>query len=661
MYLKKIILENIGAYKSVNIFDLETKSDRNVILIGGENGAGKTTFLNAIKLGLFGSYGFGYKTDNEEYFTKVEHMLNNSVKKDSNSIYRIKMYFSMTDNYKTNDYELERSWRLLNGKIQEAVSLKENSKYLLNQDLIDFYEKLKDIMPPQLLDLCLFDGEEIAQIISNNELSSYIKKLSKVVFNLSLFENLEKDLQNYSKQRLNLENISSQEKELYEANQRERKIRDELLLVKRDLEYKKQDLESTNEKYFEVKSLFEKYGGLVKTEREDILEKISKIEALRKERIDKIRRFVSSYLPFFLVSNKIKETKIQIQDEEAITLSKTLNKKLDASILSELLQENEVLLSDEQLNSFKKKLIGVITPSNSKEIIHGASFAESVKVEQVYNTTQKEDILHRYIEYINSNQKALKQIQTLRKKLAINDATDEFGEMIKNMEDYSYKISELKMKISIIEKDIESLLKSLNQAIDYSNKINNNLNKLNKASGSLREAQKIILLSRRYLEIQNKQKLKDVEIEATKQLKIMMRKHDYISKINIDSENYDVTLFDVDGSNLEKSSLSAGEKQILLISIIWAIFKCSGRQVPFIFDTLLGRLDRKHKSTVLQHFITKFGKQSIILATDSEIDDMHYQLLNGHIAKEYSLEFDSKAQVTTIKNHFFKTKTLESK
>ena len=51
-------------------------------------------------------------------------------------------------------------------------------------------------------------------------------------------------------------------------------------------------------------------------------------------------------------------------------------------------------------------------------------------------------------------------------------------------------------------------------------------------------------------------------------------------------------------NELEKRTLSAGEKQILLISIIWAIFQCSGRQVPFIFDTLLGRLDKTHKAAI---------------------------------------------------------------
>ena len=67
--------------------------------------------------------------------------------------------------------------------------------FLDDQEQEIFNSKIKEVMPPQLLDFCLFDGEEIARIVSENTLSTYIHKLSKVVFNLDLFETLEKDLE----------------------------------------------------------------------------------------------------------------------------------------------------------------------------------------------------------------------------------------------------------------------------------------------------------------------------------------------------------------------------------------------------------------------------------------------------------------------------------
>lgn len=144
-------------------------------------------------------------------------------------------------------------------------------------------------------------------------------------------------------------------------------------------------------------------------------------------------------------------------------------------------------------------------------------------------------------------------------------------------------------------------------------------------------------------------------------LKKILRKQNYVSSIVIDPQTYEVRLLDHQKEYLEKSTLSAGEKQILLLSIIWSIFKCSGRKVPFIYDTLLGRLDKTHKASILKDFIPNTGRQAIVLSTDTEIDELHYNLLKNHIAKEYMLDFDVEKNSTKIHNKYFPFKDREVK
>ena len=122
MYLKKIELVNIGAYKGYNSFNFETEEKKNVLLVGGENGAGKTTLLNAIKLGLFGSYGLGYKTENSEYYKHVSSILNNHAKRQKNSDYSITIHFSIVDNLKTFNYELKREWKYVNDTVRYEIT-----------------------------------------------------------------------------------------------------------------------------------------------------------------------------------------------------------------------------------------------------------------------------------------------------------------------------------------------------------------------------------------------------------------------------------------------------------------------------------------------------------------------------------------------------------
>lgn len=190
------------------------------------------------------------------------------------------------------------------------------------------------------------------------------------------------------------------------------------------------------------------------------------------------------------------------------------------------------------------------------------------------------------------------------------------------------------------------------------NKIHHSLKDTEKTKSSFLESQKIITLSRRFRQIQLKKKLQEVQIEATNMLRKIFRKQNYVSSILIDENTYDILLLDSNKEKIEKTTLSAGEKQILLISLIWAIFKSSGRKVPFIFDTLLGRLDKTHKAAVLQYFLPNCGEQAIILSTDSEIDTEHYDILKIYVAKEYMLDFNVKNKKTTIINHYFPFKKI---
>ena len=199
-------------------------------------------------------------------------------------------------------------------------------------------------------------------------------------------------------------------------------------------------------------------------------------------------------------------------------------------------------------------------------------------------------------------------------------------------------------------------LQDLTHSIDRIQKL---LKDNEKTKSSFLESQKVITLSRRFREIQNKKKLQQVQIEATIMLKKIFRKQNYISYVRIDHETYDVHLYDSQKEHIEKRTLSAGEKEMLLIALIWSIFKCSGRKVPFIFDTLLGRLDKTHKSALLTEFIPNFGEQVIILATDSEIDEQHYKLLVNHVAKEYMLDFNVEKQETNILNQYFSFNKME--
>jgi DNA sulfur modification protein DndD len=654
MILNEIQLTNIGPYRGINSFDFRPDNGKNVILIGGENGAGKTTLLNAIKIGLFGSYGYGAKSSTE-YTKTIVNILNHLAKKNDENNFRIKLQFSLIDDFEKIDYILYRSWNYVNQNLKESFELVANEKHLSDYDKEVFQSKLKEIMPPQLLDLCLFDGEEIARIINEDLLSDYLKNLTRVVFNLDLFETLENDLETYSSQSLDSKKIESSEQDLNKLKMHEEDIRKKIISTNANVHELISKKEELHDEYHVHKNNFEKYGGLVKTERDNIIRQINVIDNIRKQNLDKIREFVINLLPFYLTKNLLLQTREQIQNEEAFQLFRQLEDKLTDEKLNKIL---ESISSSSGSQELKIQLLSLVKPEYEINQIHGASFSESSLVENMYLKISDSSIQDCF-NFIEENKTKLVELQVLREKLKVNDSSNEFSEMIEKMEVIQQSILKLEASLVTEETQLKNLISSLDETIFSIDKIQNVLRDSDKTKSSFIESQNIILLSRKFRDFQLKKKIQEVQIEATGMIKKLFRKHNYVSSVLIDAKTYDVVLLDSQKEQIEKSTLSAGEKEILLISIIWAIFKCSGRKVPFIFDTLLGRLDKTHKAAVLKEFIPSCAKQAIILSTDTEIDQAHYQLLKHNVAKEYMLEFNVEEKQTHILNQYFPFKQME--
>ena len=184
MKINYIKLNNIGPYLGEHKFVLNTNSSKNIVLIGGKNGAGKTTFLKALKYGLFGSFSLGFKTDTESYFNEIDTILNNQ---SSNDFY-IEIEFEYVENFELKKYTLKRSWK------KNLSSITEHVKIIYDDVLLDDYEtkeltdKLRAITSPQLINSYIFDGEKIGAIIENGETASYLEEIFNSIFSIDMIE-----------------------------------------------------------------------------------------------------------------------------------------------------------------------------------------------------------------------------------------------------------------------------------------------------------------------------------------------------------------------------------------------------------------------------------------------------------------------------------------
>jgi DNA sulfur modification protein DndD len=107
------------------------------------------------------------------------------------------------------------------------------------------------------------------------------------------------------------------------------------------------------------------------------------------------------------------------------------------------------------------------------------------------------------------------------------------------------------------------------------------------------------------------------------------------------------------GNEIPKESLSAGERQIYAIAMLDALAKTSGRKLPIIIDTPLGRLDSKHRKKLVESYFPSASHQVIILSTDTEIGKTYLASLDEHISHKIMLDYNGSDGSSNVESGYF--------
>jgi DNA sulfur modification protein DndD len=128
----------------------------------------------------------------------------------------------------------------------------------------------------------------------------------------------------------------------------------------------------------------------------------------------------------------------------------------------------------------------------------------------------------------------------------------------------------------------------------------------------------------------------------------LLRKTELVSSLRINPETFRMELISVEGVALPFDRLSAGERQLLATAMLWGLAKASGRPLPTIIDTPLGRLDSSHRAHLVQRYFPVASHQVILLSTDEEIDERYFKMMEPYVGRTYRLHFDNESQSAKI-------------
>jgi DNA sulfur modification protein DndD len=141
----------------------------------------------------------------------------------------------------------------------------------------------------------------------------------------------------------------------------------------------------------------------------------------------------------------------------------------------------------------------------------------------------------------------------------------------------------------------------------------------------------------------------------------LWRKGDLVRRIDFNPGDMQVTLFDQHDRPVPKERLSAGEKQIYAIALLWALAQVSGRPLPVVIDTPLGRLDRDHRSHLVNRYFPHASHQVVILSTDTEVDQAYFRELSPAVSHAYHLRYEAaEARCVVEEGYFWSTAGKEA-
>ncbi|MFI3329351.1 MAG: DNA sulfur modification protein DndD [bacterium] len=630
MKINYITLTNIGPYLGSNTYNFQTTDTNNIILIGGKNGTGKTTLLNSIKYGLFGSFSLGLKTDTSVYYKRIESLLN-IFTKDTN--FSIEICISVLDGYSVDDYIIIRSWKKTTKSLEENVSIKKNDTLLNNDEKIIFLDRLRYISSPELIDSFIYDGEFISSISNDQELSEFIKNTFSSIFSINMLNEINKDVSSYLITNLKEKKLDNNTTETINLTREVNDLKSNI----QTLEKSKTDLfemkNSLSVKQIDLELQFFNRGGIDREKQKELKSRFTEISNQNESIQKSIKYFIENDLSLALCKKLLIEAHQQIRDEKPILLYENLK-----------VIERFLGVKDTDLN---KKLQSFI---NGNKIIHNVTDDYCDKL--VTRTGQVALSLTDAINNINKKSD-FKEFSTDFKDVLLKN------EQVEYLKDLYEEIQKIQLQIKVIDdqlfdivRKIDDLTKELNIKFNQLENQRNLVKKNNTKENGFALATRFLEINEKYINAKQIMKLKLVSDECKKIFNQAIRKKDYIKEIKIDS-NFKIELKDKNKNIIKFTMLSAGEKQLLISSIIWSFFKVSNRNEMFIFDTPVARLDKDNRKNFMEYIVKTIGKQVVILSTNSEIIEECYGCIKTNIAKEYTIIYNDNTKNSEITNGYF--------
>ena len=652
MILRSIELENFGLYAGRQRLDLLPSRDRPVVLIGGRNGAGKTTLLEAVRLALYGRRALGARVGQSEY---DEHLANRThVDADGrvSVVASVGLEFDYAEAGVVQHYRVSRRWTVRGAKVVETLMLEKDGSPVDEVPREEWHGFLQELIPPGVSQLFFFDGEKIAEI-ARDDPDEGLAEAVQGLLGIELVSRLRTDIGLFLARRNRKDDGGG-------AERLQAVVRDRAALQKRigDLAEHVAELRSRTTSLeraaSNVRLRFTAEGGdaadrraATEAERNEVRSQITQREA-------ELRELAGGLLPFAAAPRLLRRFATALAQtggigrrEEAESLRTRLLGWRAAGEPGRKASWKDAHWSDLEafLAAESDAVIGSDGPLAGLDVAERRRLASKV-ADARDAVPARVGVLVRDLDAL---QRRVRPLEAELVRAAGKGTTVVLDELLLSEKEVGAAEAELKARSEEL-KQLEYQKVTLNRE---EKRLVNAQNEQDAGEERAVIATRVGRVLQQYEERLLQHKLAQLRIEFVERFNHLARKGGFVADVRIDPATFDATLIDRSGTEIRKSSLSAGEKQIYAIAMLWALARTSGRALPMIIDTPLARLDSEHRATIVERYFAEASHQVIVLSTDTEVDDDLLARLGPSVSHSYRLDYDPDTRSTTAAPGYF--------
>lgn len=655
MILRSIRLEDFGLYAGITELDLVPRRRQGgptpIVLIGGKNGAGKTTLLEAVRLALYGRRALGARVGQSDYDTYLRERVNRG---STSHAAAVALEFDYAEAGQVNRYRVRREWVVRGKSVVESLILDKNGTAVTSVPRDEWHHFLQELIPPGVSQLFFFDGEKIREIADGEAENEQLAEAIRGLLGIELVGRLRTDLGLFLARHQRSDDGTT-------AARLEAVIRDIGVTERQlaELSDEVAELTSTRDSQAraaeQVRRHFVAEGGdaaihraRTEAERDEVRRAISRGE-------HELRDLANKLLPFAMAPKLI--------DSFRATLSQ-------ANMIGE--QQGSLQAIQDALDAWRVK--GAPKRQASWNDKHWADLRRFLSAQASAPPKARTSPALQEVGDGASALARLTEVDTIvrRRALGLLDELDTLGQKSRELDAALARANSAASGVMLDELRLseqrvggtEATLKARTEALRL---LRGQLVMLERERRRLLDDQAGMTASKHRAELATRtaqvladyeqrlldHKLTQLRGEFVRRFNHLARKEDLIADISIDPVTFAATLIDQKGRELPKSALSAGEKQIYAIAMLWALARTSGRLLPMIIDTPLARLDSEHRANLVERYFPSASHQVILLSTDTEVDGLLMEDLRPGVSHTYRLDYDPTTNQTVAAQGYF--------